>query len=57
MLETKSIKVQGILKEIHEKVQQKAGRFERISEDIVLENLTLCSVFLDKSLTGGDAML
>lgn len=37
MLETKSIKVQGILKEIHEKVQQKAGRFEKISEDIVLE--------------------
>ena len=29
MLETKSIKVQGILKEIHEKVQQKAGRFEK----------------------------
>lgn len=41
MLETKSIKVQGILKEIHEKVQQKAERFEKISEDIVLENLTL----------------
>lgn len=41
MLETKSIKVQGILKEIHEKVQQKAGRFEKISEDIVFENLTL----------------
>lgn len=41
MLEAKSIKVQGILKEIHEKVQQKAGRFEKNSEDIVLENLTL----------------
>ena len=41
MLETKSIKVQEILKEINEKVQQKAGRFEKISEDIVLENLTL----------------
>lgn len=41
MLETKSIKVQGILKEIHEKVQQKSGRFEKISDDIVLENLTL----------------
>ena len=41
MLETKSIKVQGILKEIHEKVQQKSGRFEKISEDIVFENLTL----------------
>lgn len=29
MLETKSTKVQEILKEIHRKVQQKAGRFEK----------------------------
>ena len=46
MLETKNTKVQEILKEIHRKVHQKAGRMDRMSKDIVLENIAvqaLCS--------------
>ena len=41
MLERKSTKVQEILNEIHRKVHQKAGRMERMSTDIVLENLAV----------------
>lgn len=53
MLETKSTKVQEILKEIHEKVQQKAGRFEKISEDIVLENLAVQALCRNMKLSPG----
>ncbi len=41
MLDTKNAKVKNILQEFHRKVGEKAGRFKRISNDIVLENMLL----------------
>lgn len=41
MLDSKNAKVKNILQEFHRKVGEKAGRFKRISNDIVLENMLL----------------
>ncbi len=41
MLDNKNAKVKNILQEFHRKVEEKAGRFKRISNDIVLENMLL----------------
>lgn len=41
MLDIKNAKVKNILQEFHRKVGEKAGRFKRISNDIVLENMLL----------------
>lgn len=53
MLETKNTKVQEILKEIHRKVHQKAGRMDRMSTDIVLENLAVQALCSNMKLSPG----